>query len=117
MSRPENLVVPYWLSVTACWNTIDDMFARARAVLRDGSGMRSGAFDMQWSMGECRFWNQVSDTAEGDWAHSTVTRMDRRFGASFNFQHLSRDVRRAEITYKSKQDFKRLQMVSGIFAP
>ena len=115
VSRPENLVGPHWLSVTACWDTMDDMFARARAVLRDGSGMRSGAFDMQWSMGEFRFWNQVSDTAEGDWAHSTVTRMDRRFDASFNFQQLSRDVRRAEITYKSKQDFKRLQMVSGIF--
>jgi hypothetical protein len=64
------------------------------AVLRDyydGSGMRSGAFDMQWSMGELRFWNQVSDAAEGDWAHSTVTRVDRRFDASFNFPQLSRD--------------------------
>jgi hypothetical protein len=115
VSRPEDLVGPHWLSVTACWGTMDDMFARARAVLRDGSGMRSGAFDMQWSMGELRFWNQVSDTAEGDWAHSTVTRVDRRFDGSFNFQQLSRDVRRSEITYKSKQDFKGLQMVSGIF--
>jgi hypothetical protein len=86
VSRPEDLVGPCWLSVTACWGTMDDVFARARVVLRDGSGMRSGAFDMQWGMGELRFWNQVSDAAEGDWAHSTVTRVDRRFDASFNFQ-------------------------------
>ena len=39
VSRPENLVGPHWLSVTACWDTMDDMFARARAVLRDGSGI------------------------------------------------------------------------------
>ena len=81
----------------------------------DGSGMRSGAFDMQWSMGELRFWNQVSDAAEGDWAHSTVTRVDRRFDASFNFQQLSRDVRRSEITCKSKQDSRRPKVVSGVF--
>ena len=108
MARPENLVGPHWLSVAGCWDAMGDMFARARAVLRDGSGMRSGSFEMQWSMGELRFWNQVSDTAEADWAHSTVARTDQRFDALFNFQQLTRDVRRSETTYKSKKYFKRL---------
>jgi hypothetical protein len=77
VARPEDLVGPHWLSVTAGWDTMGDVFARARTVLRDGSGMRSGSFDMQWSLGELQFLNQVvSDTAEGDWVHSKVTRVE-----------------------------------------
>ena len=41
--------------------------------------------------------------------------MERRFDASFNYQQLSRDFVRRQITYRSKRDFKRLQWVSGIF--
>lgn len=114
-SLPEEFLGQNWQSVTACWGTVDEMFERARGVLRDGSGVRSGSFEVQWSLNELRFWNQVSDTAIGDWKHSTVTRIERRFDAAFNFQQLSRDVRRSEITYRSKEDFRRLQMVSGIF--
>lgn len=115
VSYPEQAMGPYWLSVTACWSTMDDLFERARTVLRDGSGVRSGSFDVQWSMGELRFWNQVSDTPDADWKHTVVTRVERRFDANFNFQAMTRDVHRSEITYKSKKDFKRIQFVSGIF--
>ena len=84
-------------------------------VLRDGNGVRSGSFELPWTHAEWRFWNQTSDTKPGDWSCSTVSVMDRRFDAAFNFQQLHRDVRRAEVTYKSKQDFKRLQWCSGLF--
>jgi hypothetical protein len=94
---------------------MDDLFERARAVLRDGNGLRSGTFEVQWGLAELRFWNQVSDTKEGDWPRTMATRVERRFGASFNYQQLSRDVHRQEITYRSKSDFKRTQFVSGTF--
>ena len=115
VSSPEERVGYQWASVTATWATMDDLFERARAVLRDGNGLRSGTFELQWGMAELRFWNQVSDTKEGDWSHTMATRLERRFDASFNYQQLSRDVHRQEITYRSKSDFKRIQFVSGIF--
>ena len=70
---------------------------------------------MPWTHAEWRFWNQAPDTKPDDWSRSTVSVMDRRFDAAFNYQQLHRDVSRAEVTYKSKQDFRRLQMVSGLF--
>ena len=115
VSFPELRLGQEYESVTGMWGGVDDIFARARMALRDGNGVRSGSFEMPWTYAEWRFWNQVSDTKPDDWARSTVSVMDRRFDAAFNYQQLHRDVSRAEVTYKSKQDFRRLQMVSGLF--
>ena len=112
---PEGALGHTWASVTAMWRTMDDLFERARVVLRDGTGMRSGMFQVDMDLSEMRFWNQVTDTKPGDWTHTTETRVERRFDAQFNYQQLSRDVYRQEITYRSKSDFQRLQRVSGLF--
>jgi hypothetical protein len=112
---PEQRLGQEFESVTGTWGGVDDLFARAQMVLRDGNGVRSGSFELPWTHAEWRFWNQMSDTKPDDWSRSTASVMDRRFDAAFNFQQLHRDVRRAEVTYKSKQDFKRLKWCSGLF--
>jgi len=114
-SLPCKLLGQEYESVTGMWGVMDDMFSCARGVLRDGSGVRSGSFTMPFSLAEFRFWNQVSDTDPASWSTTQETKMERRFDASFNYQQLSRDFVRRQITYRSKGDFKRLQMVSGIF--
>jgi hypothetical protein len=62
-----------------------------------------------------RHYYAVSDTEEADWSSTTQVRMERRFDAAFNYQQLSRDFTRREVTYKSKRDFARLQLASGVF--
>ena len=112
---PEGALGHAWASVTATWRTTGDLFERGRAVLRDGTGVRSGMSQVDWDLSEIRFWNQVTDTMPGDWTHTTETRVERRFDAQSNHQQLSRDVHRQEIACRSKKDFQRLQRVAGLF--
>ena len=114
-SGPEKKLGQMHDSVTAMWGVMDDMFANARGVLRDGNGVRSGQFQMPFSLADFRFWNQVSDAADGAWRRTMHVQMERRFDAAFNYQQMSRDLHRRDITYRSKKDFQRLQMVSGMF--
>jgi len=115
VSRPEDVLGDHWVSVTSEWDNVEAVFRGIRDVLRSGSGMRSGSFDMQFSMATFLFWNQVTDTATGDWRRSAQQVLERRFDAAFNFQQVHRDTTRLEITCRTKRDFNRLQWASGLF--
>lgn len=115
VSMPCSFLGEEYESVTGMWGVMDDVFSEARGVLRSGNGVRSGSFTMPFSFAEYRFWNQVSDTKASDWKTTNHSKLERRFDAAFNYQQLSRDFTRREVTYRSKKDFARLQFVSGIF--
>jgi hypothetical protein len=75
-STPDKRLGQMYDSVTAMWGVMGDVFANARGVLRDGNGVRSGMFQMPFSLADFRFWNQVSDTADDAWSRSTYPRQD-----------------------------------------
>ena len=97
-SGPEKKLGQMYESETAMWGVMDDLFANARGVLRDGNGVRSGQFQMPFSLADFRFWNQVSDTADDAWRRTIHVQMERRFDAAFNYQQMSRDLHRRDIT-------------------
>ena len=85
-SAPDKRLGQACESVTVTWGVMDDMFVSARGVLRDGNGVRSGMSQMPFSLADFRFWNQVSDAADGAWSRSTHVKTERRFDAASNCQ-------------------------------
>ena len=115
ISLPEDVLGEHCVSVTSEWENVEALFAGVRNVLRSGSGIRSGSFDVQWTINTWRFWNQVTDTPPEAWSKSAQQILEGRFDATFNMQQVHRDIVRLEVQYKSISDFRRLQMVSGWF--
>jgi hypothetical protein len=81
VSRPEELLGDHWTSATSEWGNVEEVFRGTRDILRAGSGLRLGSFEMQFAMSTFRFWNQVTDTATGDWRRSAEQVVGRWFDA------------------------------------
>jgi hypothetical protein len=97
------------------WLAVEELFEGIRKLLRDGSGKRSGLFNIPWSRAMFLFWCDVADSPVESWLRSSLVIRKRRFDALFDYQNLAADVSRYEIRYTSKRDFKLLQRMAGLF--